>query len=730
MLITTQELIDGIEAKNQYPLDQEQKDAILSGSGPLLIAAGPGTGKTEVLVSRCLKLLLCDGVSPASIIITTFTEKAAKNMQDRLAGTFLHLASLHPSVASIDPSALRIGTIHSICNDVMQEYRYVGYQNLRLLDGVESALLIHKDVVDAIEHLKDDLFSEFDHLFGNRQLNHLSKWDWALALQKLLGRTIEDNIRVPLLSCAGGGWAALAEVQTIYDQILANAHATDFSRLLRHFLNFLDSGQGAIFLGGDGSDVRLPLTHVLVDEYQDTNPIQESIYFRLADSQPHNLTVVGDDDQALYRFRGGTVECIVGFNSVCQQKWNVACSTVYLSNNHRSDGRIVSWCNDYIATFPVMTAEHVRTAGKPPLQSALGVTGVHPGVSHIRQARVTDCADSVAQLLTDMRQNGIIQDYSQCALLLRSTKNSAKFAGPYIAALQSRNIPVYNPRSKDYLEQQEVAECLGALIRILDPQLANVPVPQSTGSLTAKVRNLVLAWVAAYDAMSPSHPALAAYVNLSAQTINNLPANTRITPALPTILFRIMSQTPFSAYQATPDMDLRLSKLTRLFESFCAQYGRELKTDQATGGRLPGWWFGYFYRGFCGYLAQKGLDDDEDEEVVCPLGFFPIMTVHQAKGLEFDVVFSGNLGLSVSESDSHILEEQLRPYRNVQPTVVHATSVACWHDEIRQHFVAFSRAKFALILVATESQLRKSGEETASFGHGGGSWVRQNTVRL
>jgi superfamily I DNA/RNA helicase len=88
MPITDQELIAGIEAKNGFPLDDPQKDAITYGTGPLLIAAGPGTGKTEVLVARCLKFMCCDSVPPGSIMLTTFTEKAAKNLQDRLSEAF------------------------------------------------------------------------------------------------------------------------------------------------------------------------------------------------------------------------------------------------------------------------------------------------------------------------------------------------------------------------------------------------------------------------------------------------------------------------------------------------------------------------------------------------------------------------------------------------------------------------------------------------------------------
>lgn len=725
MSLTSLELIAGIEAKNGFPLDVEQKEAICYGVGPLLIAAGPGSGKTEVLVTRCLKFICCDSVNPGSILLTTFTEKAAKNLQDRLSEAFLFLANMYPQLAAIDPSDLRIGTLHGLCNDILQEYRYTAYQNLRLLDEVESALLLHKSVVANIQTIQGELFAQFHYLFGNKPQNALSRWDWALALQKLFNRLIEDRIDPSMLENAGGPWSALLQANGLYEHALANAHACDFSRLLRYFREFLDTAQGNLFLTGDSTGVRLPVTHVLVDEYQDTNPVQETIYLRLCDIPSHNITVVGDDDQALYRFRGGTVECMVGFPLACQTRWSVTPQIVYLSANHRSDSDIVQFCNNYITSFSQMAAPNVRIPGKPPLQSAVGRTGTHPAVGLIRASTVSACAASCASLVSSLRTHGIVEDYSQCVLLLRSTKNSPNFAGPYVTALQAQNIPIYNPRSKDYLEQEEVAQCLGAFVRIIDPQLVHL-----NAVLSPRIVQMAQEWVAKYDAACVQNPELANYVAQGAQAIASKETGERITPATPTIIFRILAHHPFVEYQANPERDLRLSKLTRLFESFCSQYGRQLWTDNTRPGELPGWWYSRFYYGLCGYLAQKGLDDDEADEVVCPTGYFPFMTVHQAKGLEFDFVFVGNLGLSVADSDSHRLEADLRGFRHNPPAVIHPISATQWHDDIRQHFVAYSRAKFALVLIATDSQLRKTGTATASFGSHGGGWARQNVPRL
>ena len=304
MTITVADLIAGIELKGGFSLDPEQITAIQHGGGPLLIAAGPGTGKTEVLVARCLKFICCDGVQPRSIVLTTFTDKAAKNLEDRVTDLFLFLTTIHPELGDIDISGLRVGTLHSLCNDILQESRYTNYQNLRLLDEMENSLLIYRAVANKIDHLKDDLYNQFGYLFGNIPKCKLSRWRWALALRDLLNRIIQDQVDLDRLRAASGSISSLSEVNRIYEEELEKAHACDFTRLLRHFRSFLDTGQGAGFLSGIQAtvDVRPPLTHLLVDEYQDTNPIQESIYLRLADCQPHNITVVGDDDQALYRF--------------------------------------------------------------------------------------------------------------------------------------------------------------------------------------------------------------------------------------------------------------------------------------------------------------------------------------------------------------------------------------------------------------------------------------------
>jgi len=722
MLITPQQLIDTIEQKNGFPLDKEQKLAIKHGTGPLWIIAGPGTGKTEVIVVRCLKLICCDNVYPGSIMVTTFTEKASRNLEDRVLEAMLYISNQHPHLLDIDISRLRIGTLHSLCNDILQEYKYVPYQNLRLLDDIETKMLIRDKVAKEVRDQQRLLQSNFDYIF-NRPYPNL--WTWTNSLKTLFDRIIDYMIDIDALRKAGGHWKELAEAYDIYVNKLNKSYKCDFAHLQKYFLDFLNTPRGEFFLKGDGTSQHPPLLNVLVDEYQDTNPIQEEIYFTLARNAPHNLTVVGDDDQALYRFRGGTVECMVGFNDQCQNKWGVSSNQIALVNNYRSNSGIVKWCNDYINSFKLMSQNQARVQGKPPISSASERTGNHPNVGLIREGRVRDVATSFATAVQGLLDNGIIEDYSQCVLLLRSTKDSRNYATPYIEALRQQGIPIYNPRSRAFLDQPEVQELLGAFVSIIDTELEG-----ADERYLHDVIQMVRIWLQAYDNIAQSNPLLRKYVERSQEAISNLPVNERITPGTSTILYRILSHEPFITYQSDPEQDLRLSKVTRLFEVFCSHVGRSLHTDSNHEGRINGWWLYEFYHIFCGYLQNQGIDDDEDEEVICPLGRLPIMTIHQSKGLEFDFVFVGTLGSSISVRSEHELESNLRRFRQNASIIIHSPEDAVWHDTIRLHYVAYSRAKHALILLASNSQLRKSGTETASFGGYGGQWIKQNIQRL
>src|SRR6202011_3232428 len=116
-------------------LTAEQRQVLEAGDGPLWVIAGPGSGKTETLVLRCLRLLYVDLINPRSILLTTFTEKAAREIEDRLAvyAAGISAGAVGEPESQIDVTQVRVGTLHALCNDIMLEYRYPLYQNIRLM---------------------------------------------------------------------------------------------------------------------------------------------------------------------------------------------------------------------------------------------------------------------------------------------------------------------------------------------------------------------------------------------------------------------------------------------------------------------------------------------------------------------------------------------------------------------------------------------------------------------
>ena len=722
-MLTVDELLQAIESKNSYPFDEKQRDAIVHGDGPLWIVAGPGTGKTEVIVVKVLKLLCCDGLEPQSIVVTTFTEKAALNLENRIADGMLFLAEKYPQIAEIDYCQLKIGTLHSLCSDVMQEYRYKPYQNVRLMDNVEQAMFIERYVARFARENCSRIQSHFFPLLVDGRFHHSDRlWIWTKVLCTLFDRIVDDDIDVEAMRSAGGVWQDLANAYNFYVTKLTEQHSCDFSHLQKHFYAFLHTGFGDEFLQGTGHVSDIPIRAVLVDEYQDTNPIQERIYFMLASNEPHNICVVGDDDQALYRFRGGTVDCMINFNERCVSHFGIAPTTVNLCINYRSNKVIVDWCNEYISSFDVMKKAGARIEGKPPACAVPEKTGFSNAVGLIRDTKVERVANEFACVLKELMEHCIIEDYSQCVLILPSTKDTKNAAGQYLSALAVQEIPVYNPRAKDFLDHNEVGELLGAFISIIDPDLS-----AANATNLGEIISLASSWVDDFHSCASRYSKLRDYVATSASVIlNNKNPKEHFAEYAAGVLYRILSFEPFPTYQMSPDRDMRLSKITRIFEAFTSMRDRPLKADSDNPSRIDRWWLSGFYMSLCGYLAQYGMDDDEDDEVICPKGFLPIMTIHQSKGLEFDFVFAANLGRKVAPDAAHTLEQEYAKFRKNPVTLQFEADELAWQDEIRKSFVTYSRAKHALILLATDSQLRKSISETASFSQYGGVWFRNN----
>jgi DNA helicase-2/ATP-dependent DNA helicase PcrA len=755
--MTTDELILALYPNpTQRTLTPEQAAIVRHPQGPAWVLAGPGSGKTEVLTVLVLRLLFVENdlgiqderVAPDSIFVTTFTEKAARNLEDRIAGMRARLILAYPDLASVDISKLRIGTLHGLCNDLLQEFRAPNYQNVRLMDDFEQALFVreHLSLIKQPDQVTEIPFwTQFAYLFTPQQWQPTrtyspNRWNATKAMVKLLNRLVEDRVSVNSLRVSGNPQLArLADLYDEYRQLLQTNFRCDFSGLQDRFLEFLQTPLGQAFRNGDGTPGKPGIKWVLVDEYQDTNPMQEAIYFTLAATSPHNLVVVGDDDQAMYRFRGGSVECMVSFDSACQSYLGVVAASVArypLVANFRSHPQIVAFFNEFIGAFPVMGNPGAR-APKPPITPSKVIPQAYPVVCTIEGRTLDAAADQFADMVEGLITRGVVNDPNECCLLLKSTKDTPMNAGKYVDALRAKGLTVYNPRNKSFTEQDEVQGILGAILAIVDPDRRYAIDPANRNSVPNSEPDLR----GTYDRLAAAYPALRDYVTRAVNSIRTH-AGERLTVGLQEVLYYILSIEPFSGWQNDPVRRVRMAKITKLLEAYASMPVMDpatglprphvtrgfLRASQHYPGEIISQWLGQFYNLFIGYVMQSGFDDEEDDEVICPTGMVPVMTMHQSKGLEFPFVFVGHMNEKPEIQASHELEtlfsaHPANPARAfTRPPELERAEM----DLIRQYYVAYSRAKYALILVGSTNQINGDGIPTGPSRR----WVRQRTMPL
>ncbi|WP_435319024.1 ATP-dependent DNA helicase [Haloarchaeobius sp. TZWSO28] len=724
--LTATRFIQKLKANNRERFDEpewsfndRQKEAILAGEGPLHLAAGPGSGKTEVLVSRALKLILVDEVRPGSILLTTFTEKAAQNMEERITD---RLAALGYDDA-VDANKLRIGTLHSLCNDLMSEYRYEEYANVELLDGDGQQLFMH-DSCEFVSYLHgngkldpdewktlpeshanaNDNWEFFENLFGwgvSKEYGP-NKWQATEAASSLLNRLSQYRTDVDTLQQeADPHWQVAAEGLKKYRRTLKENRRVDFARLLERFIDFLDSNSGERFVEGEPNRNKPPLRHVLVDEYQDTNPLQEDLYFELLEAlDAPNITVVGDDDQALYRFRGGTVECLIRFPNRVKERFDTEVTTIQLNTNYRSTEDIVEWCNRYIGEYPLMNREGARADGKEPMDVGRSGTEDRVGVRAILEGESDRVpADIAAELVDELHDRGYIQDYSQVAYLFKSTKETSNWARDFVEALRDRGIPVHNPRNKAFLKQEEIQLVLGALIHCMDPELEGA----EAAFIKGRVRGQLEDWYECYDEFVVENDATA--LDNYVQSLRSELAATDSRESLNTtpldLVYRILSFEPFLSWienPADPARGRRLGRLTNLIDSFTSVHGPTiLQRSSRDALSVSTSFLRSFYYLFCGYLEATDFDEPEKPHDQLPSGFVQVMTVHQAKGLEFPIVFTSDLDSEAWTDGTYWIEEELRPYAEI--SAPGSASERAERDEVRRFYVAYSRAETDLFLL-------------------------------
>lgn len=286
-----------------YSLNKNQQLAVENIEGPMLIIAGPGSGKTLTLIERIYNIIETKNIKPENLFISTFTEKAAQEIMTRLSNKLIG------NNIDLNIYDMYIGTFHSICLDILEEYREFTRlkKSYTLMDQFDQNYFLYQNIYD---------YKEFTDKFINKKY---SNWRKANKLAYWLNKISEEMIDASdLIKSEDEEIKALGEAYILYRQQIEENNMLDFSTIQLETIDLLKRNK----------EIRVELSnkikYIMVDEYQDTNTIQEKILFKLINEESENICVVGDDDQGLYRFRGATIRNILEFpnnfkNNECTQ---------------------------------------------------------------------------------------------------------------------------------------------------------------------------------------------------------------------------------------------------------------------------------------------------------------------------------------------------------------------------------------------------------------------------
>ncbi len=658
-----------------WPMSEEQRAIVSHKQGPLLVIAGPGSGKTHSLTLLAMNLLLCRDAQPSEIVLCTYTEKAAYELQDRLAGLARTVGYAG------DLSQMRVGTIHSICQQLIDEYlHYTSLgNNYETLDQFTQRLLI-------FEHLEDICVPNAMTLFNQRWG---TPWIVAKKLQFLFDTITEELIFDRLkatyyhvsgrLSSQDAFFYCLTHAYKGYQKILARRNCIDFAHLEKGAYNLLT--QPETF-----QRITQGISYVLVDEYQDTNYIQERILTLLASGrEPLNLCVIGDEDQALYRFRGATVRNILEFDRTFPD-----CEPIHLTANYRSHSAIINTCNQWMNSFNWSNPQGRALRTEKAIRKIPGKQyHEYPAVLSIQHADVVGEAEQFAELVFWLKQQGRISDYSQVALLLHSVRSYMSEA--YIQALERKGIPAYCPRARTYFDQEEICLMIGCFARVLHcEEGARGATNEESYFLTYITHCKKL-----LAERCKEYPTLELHLLDIEEEIDSLGDQPEIDSEqqMGDYFYRLLFVEPFLALLRNEDKRRKLVIFSQLLRTFQKHY----RYDATNGYRLHHVRDSFFLR-FLGLLYADGVNQDEDWREPLPKGHVQIMTIHQAKGLEFPVVVVGRLDKlppSSNDEDQELKRFCHYPYFEPEQRIPE-------FDRRRLYYVAFSRAEHLLVCSASK----------------------------
>ncbi len=599
-------------------LTAEQRRAVEHGTGPLLIVAGAGTGKTHVLTARIVHLISSGAAKPHEILAVTFTEKAAAAMQERV--------DLNTPIGLNDAA---IKTFHGFGDEVFREFALeLGRSGeLRVLSSAEQVIFVREHLYDLPLRRYRPAGDPLDYvralldLFGRARDEDVSPEEYVAYAGRLrdgAGDGIDADVRVDQADAQ----EELAVVYAAYTALKEQAGVIDFGDQIALCLQLLRDHPGS------ARRLENRFRYVLVDEFQDTNDAQFKLLRLLA--EPHrNLTVVGDDDQSIFAWRGATLGNFDAFRETYPDA-----AIVTLVENRRSGQSLLDAAYRLIQHNPERLETRLgidkHLQGRP--------AGADLEVDHLQYVSGADEAEQVAEVIAReaLRHQ---RRYGDFAILVRNNSDATAF----LNALARRQIPAHFSGGGQLYERPEIRLLISFLSAVALPSdsrhiyhLAVSPLyafpsvelaraTEASGRRQRPLREVFDEIAQAETGFAPE--AIAAAKHLCEDLAHYAERAAELTTA--ELLYEFLERSKLLARYLDPDSALaeeqgqNVAKFFRLVHSAA----RTLPTDRAS-----------FFVPYLELLREAG-DDPVAADFEASTERVNVLSIHKAKGLEFPVVF-------------------------------------------------------------------------------------------
>lgn len=640
-------------------LNNKQYEAVSTIKGPVIIIAGPGTGKTKTLVERTVNILVSGKTDTNKIIITTFTNKAARELEYRINKKLEEIGKY------MDISDMYIGTMHSVWFRLIEEN--IDYSNF--FSGFELMTSDYEQHFFIYSKLKEYKNIEgFYEFFRNISLT--GDWEISGYIRKKINNINENAIDIKEIRSSDKYINFIKDAYSLYEEQMIKENKIDFSYLQIEFFNMLKNNYD--FLEKINSNI----DYVMVDEYQDSNKIQEKILF-LITKKKKNLCVVGDEDQSIYRFRGATSENIINFP---KHFLDAECKQIILDKNYRSVSDIVNFNNSWIKNIDWKGNRYEKELISMRTDEILGTN-----VFNISGTNSYENIERTVKFIKDLKSSGKITNYNQVAVLFSSFNDSN--AKKLENALTKNKIDVYSPRTKVFFEMTEIKITFGIILACFKTYV----------NLNEYLNECLT--LARYEVKKDEK--LLKFIKNRIENIETYEVESFNNFFYELFQFdyykNIYNDTTKNVDSKTSRVRYNFSILSTIFKDY-QRYIKYSKINSENNFTVVR----YFFERYLGILKRYRTDIFSTEEDY-PNDCVPFLTIHQAKGLEFPVVIVYSLYAKpeIRNSSNQIASLE----RLINPETKFTDMEKEIFDFYRKYYVAFTRAKNLLILSSNEKNI-------------------------